>query len=74
MKIFSTYFQHNFNILSTYCQLLFNIHQLFLIRALSRVGKAYMKKEDLDKAMYYYDKAITEHRDPNILKERSDVR
>lgn len=46
---------------------------LSLLRSLSRVGKAYMKKEDLDKAIYYYDKAITEHRDPNILKERSDV-
>ena len=33
-----------------------------------------MKKEDLDKSMYYYDKAITEHRDPNILNERSQVR
>jgi len=44
-----------------------------IAKALSRVGKAYHKKDDLDKAMYYYDKAITEHRDPNILKERAEV-
>jgi len=44
-----------------------------IAKSLSRVGKAYMKKDDLDKAIYYYDKAITEHRDPNILKERSEV-
>lgn len=44
-----------------------------IAKALARVGKAYMKKDDLDKSMYYYDKAITEHRDPNILSERSEV-
>ena len=43
------------------------------LRALARVGKAYMKLDDLDKSIYYYDKAITEHRDPNIQNERSQV-
>lgn len=44
-----------------------------IAKALARVGKAYSKKDDLENAQIYYDKAITEHRDPTILKERSEV-
>eukprot|EP00116_Pleurobrachia_bachei_P011485 sb/3471747/ len=42
-------------------------------KSLSRIGKAYFKKGDLDSAMTFYDKAICEHRDPAILKERSEI-
>lgn len=42
-------------------------------KSLSRIGKAHFKKGDLDSAMTFYDKAICEHRDPAVLKERSEV-
>ena len=50
-----------------------SIHRPPPFRSLSRIGKAYFKKKDLDNAMVFYDKAICEHRDPAILKERSEV-
>jgi len=44
-----------------------------IAKAQARLGKAYMKKDDLEKSMYHFDKAIFEHRAPEILRERSEV-
>lgn len=44
-----------------------------IAKAMARVGKAYCKLDDTEKAMFYYDKAIIEFRDPTILHERSAV-
>lgn len=50
-----------------------NTDSKLIAKAHARLGKAYMKKDDLDKSMYHYDKAIVEHRAPEILRDRSEV-
>ncbi len=46
---------------------------LYLCRALARIGNAYTKKEDLDKAILFYQKSLSEHRDQNIVKKVNDL-
>lgn len=38
-----------------------------MAKALGRVGTAYSRKGDLDSAIKYYNKSLTEHRTPDIL-------
>ena len=44
-----------------------------IAKALARMGNAYRKKEDLDKAKVAYEKALTEHRTPEYRTALSEV-
>ncbi|KAK7103511.1 stress-induced-phosphoprotein 1-like isoform X2 [Littorina saxatilis] len=44
-----------------------------IAKALARIGNAYMKKEDYDNALNYFNKSLTEHRVPDIVKKASEV-
>lgn len=45
----------------------------FVSRAFARVGNAYQKKEDFSNAVLYYNKSLSEHRDPEIVKKAQEV-
>ncbi|KAJ2616188.1 Hsp90 cochaperone [Coemansia sp. RSA 1365] len=40
-----------------------------IAKALGRIGTAYAKKEDLDKAIQYYNQSLTEHRTADVLNK-----
>ena len=40
-----------------------------IAKALGRTGSAYIKKGDLDNAIRYFQKSLTEHRTPDILNK-----
>ncbi|ORX51934.1 TPR-like protein [Hesseltinella vesiculosa] len=42
-------------------------------RALQRIGNAYVKKGDLDNAIKFYGKSLTEHRTPDTLQKLRDT-
>ncbi|CEP12220.1 hypothetical protein [Parasitella parasitica] len=44
-----------------------------IARALQRIGNAYCKLNDLDNAINYYGKSLTEHRTPETLKKLRDT-
>lgn len=47
---------------------------LFLsYRALQRIGNAYLKLDNLDEAIKYYGKSLTEHRTPETLQKLRDT-
>ncbi|CAO3673214.1 unnamed protein product [Rhizopus stolonifer] len=44
-----------------------------IARALQRIGNAYVKLEDLDNAIKFYGKSLTEHRTPETLQKLRDT-
>ncbi|GFR95351.1 stress-induced-phosphoprotein 1-like [Elysia marginata] len=44
-----------------------------IAKALSRIGNAYLKKEDLDQAVFYFNKSLSEHRAPDVVKKVQEV-
>lgn len=44
-----------------------------IARALQRIGNAYVKLEQLDKAIHSYEKSLTEHRTPDTLQKLRDT-
>ncbi|CAO3598969.1 unnamed protein product [Absidia cylindrospora] len=44
-----------------------------IARALQRIGNAYVKLNDLDTAIKYYGKSLTEHRTPDTLQKLRDT-
>ncbi|CEG66626.1 hypothetical protein RMATCC62417_03171 [Rhizopus microsporus] len=44
-----------------------------IARALQRIGNAYAKLDDLDNAIKYYGKSLTEHRTPETLQRLRDT-
>lgn len=43
------------------------------LSALQRIGNAYVKLEQLDKAIHSYEKSLTEHRTPDTLQKLRDT-
>ncbi|KAI9471987.1 MAG: hypothetical protein EXX96DRAFT_602575 [Benjaminiella poitrasii] len=44
-----------------------------IARALQRIGNAYLKLDNLDEAIKYYGKSLTEHRTPETLQKLRDT-
>ncbi|KAJ1308927.1 hypothetical protein OPQ81_004612 [Rhizoctonia solani] len=44
-----------------------------IAKALGRIGTAYARKDDLDNAIKYFSKSLTEHRTPDILNKLRDA-
>lgn len=40
-----------------------------IAKSFARLGNAYLKKEDLENAVKYFDKSLTEHRTPDVLNK-----
>lgn len=44
-----------------------------IAKAFGRIGTAYQKKDDLDQAIKFYNKSLTEHRTPDILAKLKEA-
>lgn len=42
-------------------------------RAFGRIGTAYLKREDYDNAIKFFQKSLTEHRTPDVLNKLKDA-
>lgn len=45
-----------------------------LLRAYTRMGNVYFKQSKWNDAIKYYDKALAEHRSPDVMTKKSQVR
>uniref|UniRef100_A0AC34GIP7 Hsp70/Hsp90 organizing protein-like protein n=1 Tax=Panagrolaimus sp. ES5 TaxID=591445 RepID=A0AC34GIP7_9BILA len=44
-----------------------------IAKAMARIATAYIKLENLKDAMYWYEKSLAEHRDPDIVKKHKQL-
>jgi stress-induced-phosphoprotein 1 len=44
-----------------------------IAKAYSRMANAYLKQEKLKEALQFFDKSLSEHRDPEIVKKRNEI-
>lgn len=44
-----------------------------IAKALARIGNVHLKREDLEKAITYYDHSLAEHRNPDIVKKKNEA-
>ncbi|CAG5133559.1 unnamed protein product [Candidula unifasciata] len=44
-----------------------------IAKAMARIANAYLKKNELDQALLYYNKSLSEHRAPDIVKKVQEV-
>ena len=44
-----------------------------IAKAYARIGNSYMKKEDKEQALLWFDKSLSEHRDPEIVKKQKEL-
>ncbi|VDP04904.1 unnamed protein product [Soboliphyme baturini] len=42
-------------------------------KAYARAANASLKLDNYDKAIYYFDKSLSEHRDPNVVRRRHEI-
>ena len=46
----------------------------FSIRAMARMGSVYVKRKDWENAVKYFDKSLAEHRNPDIVVKKNEVK
>jgi len=56
-----------------WCADAFRLSLVSVGRALARCGNAYIKKNDLEQAMIFFNKSMSEHRDPAVVKKALEV-
>lgn len=44
-----------------------------IAKALTRIGNAYVKKDNLKDAVMWFDKSLSEHRDPELVKKKKEI-
>jgi len=44
-----------------------------IAKAFARIGTAYMKKDELQESLNYYNKSLSEHRNPDIVKKVQEI-
>ncbi|KHJ98188.1 tetratricopeptide repeat protein [Oesophagostomum dentatum] len=44
-----------------------------IAKAMARAGNAFSKKEDFKEALNWYEKSISEHRDPEVVKKAKEL-
>ncbi|VDP21712.1 unnamed protein product [Heligmosomoides polygyrus] len=44
-----------------------------IAKAMARAGNAYTKKEDLKEALNWYERSVSEHRDPEVVKKAKEL-
>jgi len=44
-----------------------------IAKAYTRIANAYLKQDKLKEALYYFDKSVSEHRDPQVVRIRQDL-
>ena len=46
--------------------------QTFILRAYARIASCYAKQEKLKEALNFYEKSLSEHRDPEVVKKHKE--
>uniref|UniRef100_A0A0N5AS36 Stress-induced-phosphoprotein 1 n=1 Tax=Syphacia muris TaxID=451379 RepID=A0A0N5AS36_9BILA len=44
-----------------------------IAKALTRIANAYLKMDKIEEALTWFDKSLSEHRDPDIVKKKKDL-
>jgi len=44
-----------------------------IAKAFARIANAYLKQDKLKEALHYFDKSVSEHRDPQVVRTRQEV-
>ena len=68
LKLTRTYLHCASNCLTIFLSVCYVFH-----RAFARWGTSYMKSQEYQQAIVYFDKSLTEHRIPETLKKRQEV-
>ena len=55
------------------CDAAVELSELIICRAFGRIGTNYVKMEEYDMAIEYFNRSLTEHRTPEILNKLRDV-
>jgi len=45
-----------------------------IAKAFARIGTAYMKKDELEESLNYYNKSLSEHRNPDVVKKVQEIK